>query len=1287
MNVSYAPLRRVVKSLSRPAMLCFALLCVIVFHGVAVAQLAGKGAVSGTVLDPTGAAIPGATVVITNDATSIATTTTSTSAGDYAVETLDAGVYTITVTASGFEKLTQKNVHVNALETQSFSPKLTIGGGDQTVTVDTLPPQLETTNATLGATLDQDIYSALPIEMGAYGQADQRRVTDFAFLLPGVQSNNTNGNATTNTGVVNGSGSRGAASDVYIDGLPFVRAGGNGDPRFVWTAFSVDSIDQLQVQTTGYSAIYEGQGIQNYTVKAGGTKYHGSIYEFFRNTALDTYGWLGSVPNLATGKVTKPIEHSNEYGINLSGPLLPFGSWKDKLFFFGNYNGFRYVAETPTLNTFPTAAQQAGNFQGVLNTNTGAELASSTGVGIYDPNTQTACTAANAGKPCRYRYGFGPGGTVSATNPGGALIQCAAPYTCVDVIPAGEFSQYAKNVQALLPAGIGTANSSNYVSPNRNGLTNFSTTDRIDYIINPKHTLTFLAAIGRQASSNPAGQTTSGRNVGPIPFSYGQTFAPKTAVGIIEETYTITQHLVNQFKYGYARYNGPTYDADQLPPYAASTLGITGTPTGAASSAFPIATFAGTNPPTQWGGTTPNVTLAENYTLVDNVQWVKGNHTLTFGGEIAWMLYNTISATGGSTPVTLAYAVTETEGLNNAYTAISGSGQSYASFLVGQNDSVSLTQYLQQEFGARFRPVSPYVQDTWKVTRNLTLDFGLRYDFYPSVREVHDAQSYFSPTLANPVTGVNGALQFTGTGAGTCNCDTPVQNYHKNIGPRIGLAYQIDPKTVIHATYGVIFSHGDAVGGLATSIGTLGFSTTPKPAVTGTLLSSAPFTPTSAVFPAYAQPLGVASGPAFGTGYTTTPGYTAAPVAVGYVDPYLGGRAPEYITYSFGVQHQWTNTFSSSMSYVGSQGHFLQADGTNARGYYADQLDPKYLGLGSKLTDTGANLTADCANASLGITCPAGFTTSQNLAAALKPFPFQAVSDSFGYVANANYNSVQISANMRPTRGITLLANYTWSKAIDDGGTFRSGYALPAGSVAGLPNTSFRQDRIERGLSTTDQPQHLVVTGVYALPFGKTIAATHAWERAVFGGYKVSEIFQAFSGSPLAVTASTCQTNPALSTCVPTLNPGFSGPAFIGGKWGAGAVAPTSTGPAAKSFIVPSTNTGTGASCVISGPFVDAACVNTAFAPAYTFPNANRTAPYDLFGPGNYQLDMAVVRSFPLHFSETARFNFRAEMYNLTNKTFFSVVSTQVGNSAFGTVTPSTSYNRRAAQFSARIEF
>ena len=256
--------------LSFPGWSWLALLAIAMMASVgALAQLSGKGEITGTVKDNTGAAIPNAVIVVTNDATGIATKSNSTGAGDYVFSNLDPGIYTVVTSAKGFDTLTQKNVHVNALESQSYSPVLTVGGADVQITVTDTPPQLETSNATLGSTMENEVYSELPVEMGSYGSPDQRRATDFAFLMPGIQGNNTSGNPTTNTGVVNGSGSKGAVSNVYVDGVAFVRAGGNGDPRYVWTAISVDAIDQFQVQTTGYSAIYEGQGIMNYTVKQG----------------------------------------------------------------------------------------------------------------------------------------------------------------------------------------------------------------------------------------------------------------------------------------------------------------------------------------------------------------------------------------------------------------------------------------------------------------------------------------------------------------------------------------------------------------------------------------------------------------------------------------------------------------------------------------------------------------------------------------------------------------------------------------------------------------------------------------------------------------------------------------------------------------------------------------------------------------------------------------------------------------------------------------------------------
>jgi len=1219
------------------------------------AQLAGKGEIKGTVTDPSGAVVPEATVVATSTSRGLKFTTKSSSSGDFSVSALDPDIYTLTVTATGLSTTTQENIHVNALEVANVNVSMKVGSEAETVTVTAAPPALETSNAALGATMENDMYSALPIQMGAYGQPDQRRATDFAFLMPGVQGNNTNGNATTNTGIVNGSGSRGAVSAVYVDGIPFVRAGGNGDPRYVWTAISVDAVDQFQVQTAGYSAIYEGQGIQNYAIKQGGIKYHGSVYYFFRNTALDTWGFFGAVPNPVTGVVAKPTEHSHEYGIALSGPLVPIGSLKDKLFFFGNYNGFRYSSQTPTSLTFPTAAQQAGNFAGLVSG------------GIFDPNTQAACTAKSTDGPCRYRYGYTGGtGTGSRGNP----VLSGLP---VDVIPSSEFSQIALKLQSYLPSGIGTSAQNNFNSPNSTGLTNWSTTNRIDYAFTSKDTLTVVAAIGRQASSNPTGQTTAGRNVGPVPYNYGQVFAPKTAVGVIEETHIFSPHLINQFKWGYARYNGPTFQSNQVPVYAATAQGLTGLPAGPASQAFPIVTFAGTNAPTNWAGQGPNITLAENYTLLNNVQWNVGKHSFTFGGQIAWLQYNVTPNTGGSSPLTIANAVTETAAINKssnsspAYAATSNTGYSYASFLIGQIDKGSLTQNLVQQFNSRFRAISPYVQDNWKVNEKLTLDLGLRWDYFPTLLDAHDNMSFFSPTLANPVTGTNGALQFAGTGSGTCNCRTPVNNYFKNFGPRIGLAYQVDPKTVIRSSYGIMFTHGNAVGGGGSTAGlagnSLGFSASPSFSANGQLLSTFPLTGTNSAFPSFAPAAGRAVGPAFGTGYTTTSGYTGTPSTVSYYDPYLGSRAPEYVNWTLGFQHQWTNALTSSITYVGSQGHFLPADASNARGFWANQLDPKYLSLGTALNSAG---TSACA--ANGLTCPSGFTTGQQLNVALRPFPFQGVTDQFAYVSNSNYNALQVTLNMRATHGLTFMANYTWSRSIDDGGTFRTGYDIPA-AFSG-DGQFHKADSIERSVSTSNQPQHIVITGVWDMPFGRSMLNDSGWERAIFGGYKLSTIYQAYSGSPLAITGATCNANPAQITCMPSYNPSFAGAARINGSWGHGVT---------RTNYKDTTNPGS--FFINSNAFV--------YAPAYTFGNNPRTAPYNIYGPGNYNLDLSLRRSFGLHLGESSRLNLQADLYNVTNHTQFTVASTvwSPTTTSFGQVSGTQANGRRSAQLHARIEF
>ena len=298
----------------------------------ASAQLAGKGEIKGTVTDPSGAVVPGATIVATSTARGTKVTVKSSSSGDFSITALDPDIYTLSISAAGFSTVDQKDVHVNALEIANVPITLKLGAESETVTVSSAPPQLETSNATLGATMENDVYSALPIEMGAYGQPDQRRATDFAFIMPGVQSNNTNGNATTNAGIVNGSGSRGAVSAIYIDGIPFVHgaAGGNDDPRFRFgpqspstqsTSFRSRPTDILQS-----TKVRVFRTTPSKPVAPGFTALFTNSSAIPRSIPGDSLGPSNKDP--ITGKPVKPTESNTQqriHGINLSGPLVPIG--------------------------------------------------------------------------------------------------------------------------------------------------------------------------------------------------------------------------------------------------------------------------------------------------------------------------------------------------------------------------------------------------------------------------------------------------------------------------------------------------------------------------------------------------------------------------------------------------------------------------------------------------------------------------------------------------------------------------------------------------------------------------------------------------------------------------------------------------------------------------------------------------------------------------------------------------------------------------------------------------
>jgi hypothetical protein len=757
------------------------------------AQTGGEGAITGTITDVSGALIPNAQVTATNPATGVAFTRPSSASGLYRISPVPVGTYTVTATASGFSSIKQEGIVINA--SQSFGLNLSLPNGteSQIVTVSDAPPALDTTNATLGGTISNKEYMDLPLLLAGNQQRD---ITQFSNLLPGAQPG-------ARSSLVSGTASR--VEEVYLDGIPITTISQIGDNRPIFNIVPSEAIDQIGATTSGQSADAQGAGSVNYTMASGANQIHGTIADFVRNTIFDTWGFTApaaTVQKLVGGKLVavpagKPGDHQNEFTATISGPIsIPhLFSGHDKLFFFSAYDrthGSTGPAYATT--TIPTTLMRTGDFTELLSANGGP------GYTLYDPTTLT-CTA--AGNCTRAAFKGLKNGVPTA-----------------NVIPANLISPISQAMQAFLPAPTTSGIQGNYLGGNAEGVDNWLYSGRIDYNISPRHRLSFVVTGG---DTHPIPFTASA--LLPLPYAASNYTETGGHWADAQDVFTIRPNLVNQLKYGFSNFGGPpSRNATQgVQQYEATTLGITfsGVPTTANSQAtnqFPTSTFGGSNPVAGWGDGTPGTgktTVDESYTVLDNLNWVKGNHSMVFGFQYQWLELNQSAQDGPTSGITLGWGINETAAVNGT-TYSSGTGYSYASFLLGAvaNSGVSVLPF--SVLGGRFRPFSPYFQDNWKVNSKLTLNIGLRWDYLPTYNEVLDRFSFLNPNLTNAATGNLGALQFAGNRGGpgvSCECNSPAKNYLKNWGPRVGFAYALDSKTVVRGSYALVYSHGGGTGG------------------------------------------------------------------------------------------------------------------------------------------------------------------------------------------------------------------------------------------------------------------------------------------------------------------------------------------------------------------------------------------------------------------------------------------------------------------------------------------
>ena len=1033
-----------------------------------LAQIGGSGAIHGTVFDRTGAVVPRANVVATNVATGVETTRQTTDAGVYVISPLPPGKYTIKVSASGFRTLNQENVVVDALSTVDLNLTLQIGETQEVVTVADTPALLSTSDATLGRTIRNEVYTALPLNMG---NGTPRDPTAFITLSPGVQGIARWGNF---------SGGQDFANEQYVEGVPITNSVAQGEGRNLQLGISVEAIDQFQVETSGAGVQYSGQGTSNFVVKSGSNKFHGTGYEFVRNKVFDARSFFAA---------TRQQDNQNEFGVNVGGPII-----KEKIFFFGAYDGYRFrQASIPQFVSIPTLAERNGDFSALP-------------VPIFDLNPPVPC-----GSPrCQFQYQ-------------GRL----------NVIPPARISPISKAFQALLPAPTNSALQNNYLGTVPVGYNNNSYLGKIDANYSEKQRFFFLISHGKRAQTSPYREVGTPSATLPLPYTETRLVEEIPTTTQLKHTWTISPALINQLSLGFSRLFVPIQNATIKGDYP-TKAGLVGLPAGEAASSFPEVAFAGPNAPTGWRGTNARAftETLNNYTLQDNAQWVRGRHSFTFGFQWERLDANEKERAYGSL-ATFAFSNLTTAGFNANGTINSSTGNAYASFLLGQLSSSNIIQDSIIATSGRFYNAAWWASDDFKALPNLTFNLGFRYDLMLPYRESHDIWSYMNPTLPNPaVGGYQGALEFVGSGPDSCHCRTPIKTYHGMLGPRVGFAYSPISKLVLRGGYGILYSRRGAVGGRGgarNGTGLTGYSA--NVTFTGANNFDPAFDWDNGI-PAYPKPPtfdpGLNAG--FVQGRTTASGLT-------FGDFNLGGHPPRYQDWNFGLQYALTNTMNMGVAYSGSNGHFL---GGPIRGIWSNQMDPKYLALGSLLTlqATDANILKAQA------IFPGIHRPYQNflgtISQMLRPFPqYSSVSDVYGDVGNSNYNSLQFMIEKRLSKGLIFNFNYTFSKQIDDTAGSRSGYNW----------------KTERATGVNDQPHVWNISVVYELPFGKGgwLELHNPVARGILSDWQLAGITQFRSGRPLGTITGTCNL-PNAGSCYADYNPNFSGPVRINGSFGSGDV-------------------------------------------------------------------------------------------------------------------------------------
>ncbi len=1017
--------------------------------GIFIHAQTEKALLSGSVLDSSSSAVAGAQVTATHAGTGIRRAATTNDQGLFTLPSLDPGTYDLTVQKEGFRGIQRAGLKLDVAQVARLDFILEVGAVNEQVTVSAQAVMLETGSASLAHTVENQRIVNLPTNgRNSYG---------FATLIPGVRASR--GFTQVAYGMYNDqfvsiNGSRPNQNSFLLDG------GVNSNPAFNGPAMfpSLDSVEEYKVQTNNYSAEFSNAagGVVNLVTKSGSNQFHGAVFEFLRNDKLVANDFFVN----RAGLPKSPFRF-NQFGAAVGGPIR-----KDRTFFFGSYEGLRWVRSLITAGSMPTLLERGGDFSQTRN-------AAGQQVVVFDPFT-TAPDPARPGRSIRQPFAG-------------------------NVIPSNRFDPVALNLLAYFPApnapGAQFTNVNNFTSNPSAPITKNTVSARIDHAFSDQQRLYGRFTLNNTPHHRPSiyGDTAEFRVSSPV---LGNDQLNQRSV-VLNYNHVLKPTLVMELSSSFLRYSiqrtGPALDFDARKLGLPNSLGQL---YGALRPCFPSVAITGLGvtiqAPDSGGGLLGSCGLLhdgyETFAEYANFSNIRGSHTLKFGGNFGTSRLSTGRYGGAS--LSLSFNPSFSQG-PDPVVASSAAGVGWASFLLGTGGgSVNSDGPGQNHL---FRMYGFYFQDDWKISRKLTVNLGIRYDESLPWTERYNRQTDFdysaTSPLSTPAFAVRGGLAFPGAGGldrGGFNRD------RNNIAPRFGFAYSLTPNTVVRGGFGIFTAPitGGGYNGAAVPIS--GYQSSTQ--WVGTLDGVTPTALLSNPFPdGYIR----ATGSSLGLG-------TLLGQSVTGMD--RGRRNPYAEQWNLNIQQTLPARFLLDVAYAGSRGLMLFGN------LNPNQLSNDLLSLGDQLRQLVPN--PFFGKITTGPVSSATVPRNQ----LLRPYPqFSGVTIGNMSYGASTYHAMQMKVERRFSQGFSFLFSYTFSKLMDDVGATTTGF--PGEPFAGDNIQDFNNRRNERSVASYDAPHWAAINSVWELPFGKgkKYLAGRGVLQAALGNWQINGIATFRSGVPLSL--------------------------------------------------------------------------------------------------------------------------------------------------------------------------